>query len=283
MAVALYPPGRSAGLAKVVAAIGNPDFPEVLSDFCQPLSGCSSTVMALFHTGSPPRHLFNNLATSDERKTVQPYIAGTYFLDPFYDLIASGANDGLYLLRDVAPDAFFDSDYFRRYYRATRLLDEIVLLFRLGGNLHLLISFGLRDGDEGEPRTDPLGDMVPLLGSICRKHWHVWHSREPGDDTTFATQLELAYRNFGRGTLTEREHDVMLMLLKGHSNKSMARKLDISPETVKIHRRNLYSKVDVSSQSELFSVFLEALAAVPVGSDEDPLERYQRTGRVAHA
>ena len=56
----------------------------------------------------------------------------------------------------------------------------------------------------------------------------------------------------------------------------MARVLGISPETVKIHRRNLYSKTNVNTQSELFSVFLDALSNTELGSDEDPLERYQR-------
>ena len=37
---------------------------------------------------------------------------------------------------------------------------------------------------------------------------------------------------------------------------SMARLLAISAETVKVHRRNLYAKLGIASQAELFSQFL---------------------------
>jgi DNA-binding CsgD family transcriptional regulator len=52
---------------------------------------------------------------------------------------------------------------------------------------------------------------------------------------------------------------VAVYILKGHSSKSLAREIDISPETVKIHRRNLYRKLGISSQSELFLKFLNTL------------------------
>ncbi|MNQ98388.1 transcriptional regulator NarP [compost metagenome] len=48
-------------------------------------------------------------------------------------------------------------------------------------------------------------------------------------------------------------------MLRGNSSKAIAKRLDISQETVKVHRRNLYSKLGVSSQSELFSLFLQHL------------------------
>ncbi|MGR3700268.1 MAG: LuxR C-terminal-related transcriptional regulator, partial [Roseovarius sp.] len=38
------------------------------------------------------------------------------------------------------------------------------------------------------------------------------------------------------------------------------RALGISPGTVRIHRRNIYAKLRVSSQGELFSSFIAALS-----------------------
>ncbi|MEX0343284.1 MAG: LuxR C-terminal-related transcriptional regulator [Rhizobiaceae bacterium] len=197
-------------------------------------------------------------------------------LDPFYDLMTSGAPNGVYRLLDIAPDEFQESDYYEVYYRRTRLREEIGILTRLDESTHVLVSFGSRESDEDEPQISAPETLEPLLSAICQKHWEIWHAREPGGDATFAVSLDNAFKNFGRDLLTDREREVMMLLLKGHSSKSMARVLNISPETIKIHRRNLYTKVDVGTQSELFSVFLESLATIPVGSDEDPLERYQR-------
>jgi DNA-binding NarL/FixJ family response regulator len=49
------------------------------------------------------------------------------------------------------------------------------------------------------------------------------------------------------------------LLLRGHSTKSVARELDIAPGTVMVHKRNLFSKLGITSQFELFSRFIDEL------------------------
>ncbi len=49
------------------------------------------------------------------------------------------------------------------------------------------------------------------------------------------------------------------LLLRGYSAKAAARELGISPETLRVHRKHIYAKLGVSSQGELFSLFLSAL------------------------
>lgn len=53
--------------------------------------------------------------------------------------------------------------------------------------------------------------------------------------------------------LTRREAQLAALILQGHSNLSAALDLGISRETVKVHRRNIYRKLDISSQAELFA------------------------------
>lgn len=50
--------------------------------------------------------------------------------------------------------------------------------------------------------------------------------------------------------LTPREHDVLIGLVRGFPNKTIAYDLGISPRTVEIHRANLMAKLGVSSLSE---------------------------------
>jgi len=56
--------------------------------------------------------------------------------------------------------------------------------------------------------------------------------------------------------LTRRELEIVTLILKGHSNLSLAAVLSLSPNTVKVHRRQIYSKLAISSQAELFRLFL---------------------------
>lgn len=64
---------------------------------------------------------------------------------------------------------------------------------------------------------------------------------------------------FGQGVLSERELEIARLILRGYSSKAMAQRLGISPETIKAHRRHLYAKLDISSQPELFSLFIREL------------------------
>jgi DNA-binding CsgD family transcriptional regulator len=54
---------------------------------------------------------------------------------------------------------------------------------------------------------------------------------------------------------------VAQLMLGGHSSKAIAQRLQISVETVRVHKKHLYSKLGINSQSELFSVFLRASRA----------------------
>ena len=47
--------------------------------------------------------------------------------------------------------------------------------------------------------------------------------------------------------------------------------MQISPDTVKMHRKNLYAKLNISTQPELFFLFISSLSYVGKGLDQDPL------------
>ena len=55
----------------------------------------------------------------------------------------------------------------------------------------------------------------------------------------------------------------------------IAEKLGISIETVKLHRKHAYAKLDINSQAELFYLFMEALAHSSGDASVDPLIAYQ--------
>jgi two-component system, NarL family, nitrate/nitrite response regulator NarL len=50
--------------------------------------------------------------------------------------------------------------------------------------------------------------------------------------------------------LTEREHEILGLLAEGMSNKLIARRLDISNGTVKVHVKNLLRKLNLRSRLE---------------------------------
>ena len=62
-------------------------------------------------------------------------------------------------------------------------------------------------------------------------------------------------------SLTEREREILDHLARGQSNKTIARALDISHDTVKLHVRHILAKLNLSSRVEAAVFAVESRAA----------------------
>lgn len=101
-------------------------------------------------------------------------------------------------------------------------------------------------------------ELGPELPSLLRRWLEARRPAHPHPADGFARQvLDLWERRFqhcaapgARQQLTPRETDVLFELSKSHSTKQIARALDLSPETIKHHLKNLYQKLCVGSRAE---------------------------------
>lgn len=83
-------------------------------------------------------------------------------------------------------------------------------------------------------------------------------------DPTLAGRVALSAARLSAGEfwsgahlgLTQRESEVLELLVSGHSNKALAGKLVVSEDTVKTHIRGLYRKLGVSDRSGAIAVAL---------------------------
>jgi two-component system nitrate/nitrite response regulator NarL len=70
-------------------------------------------------------------------------------------------------------------------------------------------------------------------------------------------------------SLTERERQILEHLARGESNKAIARTLDISHDTVKLHVRHILSKLNLSSRVEAAVLAVESRVAADGRSSSD--------------
>ena len=98
-----------------------------------------------------------------------------------------------------------------------------------------------------------------MIRSLCREFWRLQASQYV-DKLNQNSPVEMAFNTFGDGLLTDREQQIIGLILQGHSSKSVASTLGITPGTVKVHRKNIYTRLKISTQSQLFSQFLNHLA-----------------------
>ena len=80
-----------------------------------------------------------------------------------------------------------------------------------------------------------------------------WGMVRPGDIETAVDNFEMGCTLVCRqNNLTAREEEIFILLAKGLTRASICGELTLSKETVKTHIRNIYRKMDIHSQQEVF-------------------------------
>ena len=252
---------RAELLASAIDSIGQPDFLDDLLAWLRFDVPFFGVLLVLLDERKRMYRIYDTVQPA-YRTNLDMYLDGVYQLDPFYTHFCSNRNSAAMLIRDVAPDRFNLTEYHHRYYQSIELLDEMAIFSDLQDGRFLFFSLSRRALENRFRRREleTIQRNLPVLASLCRQHFgSSSYSQENLSGKVEEQRLEYALERFGAPSLTPREHEVAVRILKGHSSKSLAREIDISPETVKIHRRNIYRKLVISSQSELFVKFLNTL------------------------
>ncbi len=255
-------------IAQVIATGDTSQFPAVLVQALRHVVPFDYSVFFAYRGQERPICPYDTFTPEQRIVFVTDYLEGPYLLDPFYQVYMDRMEPGLYRLREIAPDRFYHSEYFRSYYRRTGLSEEIGFLVSLPHDMMLVISL-MRAGTSA-PFSDrdmnKLRRMEPIVHASAARHWRNLGDLQSGEAEEATTrpplnlQVTSAFENFGEGVLTRREREVVRMVLRGHSSNSIGRQFQITTGTVKIHRKNIYSKLGISSQSELFSHFISYLS-----------------------
>jgi two-component system nitrate/nitrite response regulator NarL len=104
-------------------------------------------------------------------------------------------------------------------------------------------------------------DVITAIGNAARGELTV----APAMTLKLAQLLQSGSKGRNRNdllaSLTEREREILEHLSRGESNKTIARALDISHDTVKLHVRHILAKLNLSSRVEAAVFAVEARAA----------------------
>ena len=252
------------------------DLPERLVRALGHLVPFEMAAVFVYRGRSRPLVIYDNFDPGEAKMGITTYIENTYVLNPFYQASLRGLPDGVYRIRDLAPDDFYTSGTHNAYRVQPRATEEIgyvtehwpvgleeidvslTLEPKVVAELSIYRALSKRGFDDGELAR--VSAAMPLIRALLRKYW-----REFGSAGSRATppdsRVDDAFANFGTAVLTNRECEVAQLILRGHSSESICFNLGISLGTVKTHRKNAYAKLEISSQSELLSLFLRSLQA----------------------
>lgn len=235
----------------------------------------------MFRRDLAPEAIYYEIASEEIDVQIDRYIDGGYLLDPFYlSGIKNQKSPGVYRITEISASHFKQSDYYRSYYAQLDTSDEIAYIIELDDDacLHISLMRNKQTRAFSEEELSFLQDIEPSIRSISQLHARlanlVQMEGERIDVRGVNKSVHRAFDLFGRSLLTGREKDVLGLMLQGHNTNLSAEKLGISPETLRRHRKNMYQKLDVSSQTELFSLFLNSLSHFEQSPGEDPLASY---------
>ncbi len=255
------PDGYERHLAEAIALIRREGFEAALWRLFGALARPDNMLVLAYRDAGPALELWRKAV--DERvfaRLQSTYLEGAFRLSPFYGLHLKRAEEGLYRLRDIAPDAFQRSRFYVEYFGQTTIIDELGFTVWLGEGLSLNLFLG-RDGQSGRGFTAAevaaCQRIAPVIAALARAHWPTPKLAScPVEDTP--ALLAAAARRQGIA-LSPRQAEVALLILKGHSTLSIGLHLGLSPQTVKVFRKQLYARCRISSQGELFALMLPLL------------------------
>jgi len=264
-------------MARVTENIGQEGFADSMLAFFEHIYPVQSLAAFAFPKDGRPKLLLDIYEDGiiGKQASMNRYMSGAYLLDPYFQACQEQQDSGIYRLAELAADDFEQSEYFKQYFQFANFADEIGYLLQVEQDYIHLSLCSTKAFDETAKAS--LQQLSPWVLAIMSQHWREFgqgSSAQEQDD--MHQRLQQAFAQFGQSFLTQREAEIARLLLQGHSTKSMAERLGISMETIKVHKRNLYNKLDINSQSELFSLFLNSLSLLGPQDIGDPLLAYHQ-------
>lgn len=255
-------------LGTLLSLAGTHQFCDVFTETVHRLVPFDYTVSFAYSGPGKPVCMHHTFGPKQFDIHVREYEIGPYLLDPFYKATANGIRSGIHKMAELAPDQFYKSEYYKSYYVQTGPVDEIAF-FTQGKDGWTVVTSLMRAAIRPSFSAHDLRTLrvaEPLLRRIAELHWRTDErlkaaSQMEDDKEVLRRTVQDALEARRMPPLTPRELQVVGLVLEGHSSESIANLLGISAGTVRIHRKNIYAKMRISSQRELFAIFVKAPAS----------------------
>ncbi len=262
--------------ADLLPLIGTDQFIQQLVSLFKALVPANNILIASYPRKNLPKLEYNDRPTHRD-SIVDQYTKGAFLLDPYYLAATKHSKYGFFHLSELAPEGFEESEYNRIYYNYCGVVDECGYLLPTDDDGKAFINISLGQTKTVQSYSDSelqmLSEITPLIAALIKCHWKA-EVEEVESQPDLRQQLETALECFGSSILTERENQMVQMILHGYSSKAIAERFNISVETVKLHRKNAYAKLDLGTQGELFNLFINSLMNMKHYEEGDPLITY---------
>lgn len=259
-------------LGTLVTAIGRPEFGQLYFElFRTALDIEQCTVFAFPDNAQPQSVLLEGGSVEDRqqaRQLASIFLAGDFRHDPNLRR-AENAASAIMITQSAA--LIEDPEFRKRFYDDPNLEHELIILGSVGRALIYASYYrGVGKPAFSEEEATLLQPFAQLLLPMLHRHLELSNVATGGlaftsegdrtvDRSVLLRHLTEVMLTEGNG-LSPREAEVCACIVAGYSALAISLNLGISENTVTTHRKRAYSKLNVSSQNELFLRYFSTVA-----------------------
>jgi len=236
-------------LTALLSSVGQQAFYEQALHLLGAKVQCKRRLVVKYSKVAVPELLVNQ---SLGAAAMELYLSRLYRQDPLLRLVRGG---------EVPPVTTFAAqrscNQYTQFFKTSGIFDELVLFLRAPNDAFIAFCF-----DRAKRLVTPqeqlaLQRMAPLIA-----HLHALHCRilylEHSHSLKNAIEAMLS-RFCADYALSRRERQIVEKTMLGYCTQGIAEKLQLSAGTVKNYKHRLYQKLDITSEREIFSLFMAHL------------------------
>ena len=270
---------EAANLNRLGASVGTAKFYLTLLQVVSTLIPGEFESLTVYSKGARPRLLHFEATPQKKRSHNVAEIASLYNsaffrFDPYFRYWREISSPGVVPLHEIPDLLNRDELYVTSYMPAMQMADDVVVFLPVPEDRAIALGRERSWRYERE-EIDRLNFLYPLLAWLNEAHVRVMSASRANEPYLEASgeppappPLDFggAVDAFTSTGFTAREREIIRLLLAGFPNSFIARKLEIGIGTVRNHRKRFYTKLDVTSEREIFSLFIGYLANRDPGS-----------------
>ena len=265
-------------LNKTIAKLGQAEFEDSLFDLVNAVVCVDHCAVFINDNQGAIAHLFTKSKLSDDicQSLAKAYTERFYVRDPKLEPLEQGLEGAMeprMTLLPHTPNSAYDKGYQARFFTDTGLVDKVSSLlqtrqFNIYCSFYRLTESGRFEAHE----FDQLSQILPILTNLIFKHSRLSGLKEkenqpdpiitqvPLSRTSDASTNLLKAKDEVFAQLTTREQQVCIRILQGFTSEAISLDLKVAMSTIHTYRKRAYSKLGISSQNELFSLYLEFIS-----------------------
>jgi DNA-binding CsgD family transcriptional regulator len=245
------------GLDKVINAIGTPSFQKTVTEILRATAEADYCHVAKLSRSGRLQVLFRGGTIVCADELIKTYYGGLYRADPNIKMILQSPSIDPVIL-PLSRNKNYTRQYINIFFTLPKLVDKFATARCIDGGW-LYSNFYRFEGKKpfSKSETAEIRSSASIFAAAIAKHNQLTFKEKSEDKESSIYFDEILKTSPRFAQLSERERKVCYHILLGCTSEAIGMIYGISTNSVLSYRKRAYSKLNICSSSQLFSLVLE--------------------------